>query len=53
LIDRSNFGELYEHIDALTHQIRRLQEAHDLLLPKLMSGALDLSGIAVLRELEA
>jgi type I restriction enzyme S subunit len=42
-----------QQIEALTLQIRRLQEARDMLLPKLMSGALDVSRIVVPREAEA
>ena len=39
-----------QQIEALTLQIRRLQEARDLLLPKLMSGALDVSRITAPKE---
>lgn len=46
-------SEVDQQIEALTHQIRRLQEARDLLLPKLMSGAMDVSGIVVPKEVEA
>jgi type I restriction enzyme S subunit len=42
-----------QQIEMLTCQIRRLQEARDLLLPKLMSGALDVSRITVPKEVEA
>ena len=41
-----------QQIEALTLQIRRLQEARDMLLPELMSGALDVSSIAVPKEVE-
>lgn len=42
-----------QQIEAITLQMRRLQEARDLLLPKLMSGALDVSGIAAPKEAAA
>ena len=42
-----------QQIEALTLQNRRLQEARDLLLPKLMSGALDVSRINVPQEVAA
>ena len=42
-----------QQIEALTLQIGRLQEARDLLLPKLMSGALDVSRIAVPEKVAA
>jgi len=39
-----------QQIEALTIQTRRLQEARDMLLPKLMSGALDVSRITLPEE---
>lgn len=42
-----------QQIETVTLQNRRLQEARDLLLPKLMSGALDVSRITVPKEIEA
>jgi type I restriction enzyme S subunit len=42
-----------QQIGALTLQIRHLQEARDMLLPRLMSGALDVSRIALPKEVEA
>ena len=44
-------SEMFAQIQSLTEYNRSLQEARDLLLPKLMSGALDVSRISVSGEL--
>lgn len=46
-------GETDGQIETLTMQNRSLAEARDLLLPKLMSGQLDVSGIALPEEVAA
>lgn len=42
-----------QQIEAITVQNRRLHEARDLLLPKLMSGALEVNRLTVPKEIEA
>jgi type I restriction enzyme S subunit len=44
---------MLEQIDTIKCQNKILREARDMLLPRLMSGALDVSRIAVPREVEA
>lgn len=44
---------MFDQIRAITQYNEKLRQARDLLLPKLMSGALDVSGIAVPKEAAA
>jgi type I restriction enzyme S subunit len=43
---------VFEQINALINWNEKLKQARDMLLPKLMSGALDVSRITVLKEIE-
>ena len=47
-----NVKEMFAQVQSLTEYNRALRQARDMLLPKLMSGALDLSSIAVPKEVE-
>jgi type I restriction enzyme S subunit len=44
---------VFEQIQQLTEQNAKLAQTRDLLLPKLMSGQLDVSGIALPDEVAA
>ena len=48
-----NVRNIFEHVQSITEYTRTLKQARDMLLPKLMSGALDVSRIAVPKEVEA
>jgi len=48
-----NVSEMFAQVQSLTEYNRALRQARDMLLPKLMSGALDVSRIAVPKEVEA
>jgi type I restriction enzyme S subunit len=45
--------DIFEQVQSITEYTRTLKQARDMLLPKLMSGALDVSRIAVPKEVEA
>lgn len=45
--------DIFEQVQSITEHTRTLKQARDMLLPKLMSGALDVSHIAVPKEAEA
>lgn len=46
-------GDSFALIEQLCHQNRKLAEARDMLLPKLMSGQIDVSGICLSDEIAA